>query len=74
MSLIFRGAWIDMSLLRRSRPWNTHAGPFFDGIRIESESNKLCWRLTGREGLKRFIRAEFGAWVGRLMISRYGDN
>jgi hypothetical protein len=39
--------------------------PFFDGIRIESESNKLCWRLTGREGLKRFIRAEFGAWVGR---------
>ncbi len=37
--------------------------PFFDiGIRIESESNKLCWRLTGREGIKPFIRAEFGAW------------
>ena len=37
--------------------------PFFDiGIRIESGSNKLCWRLTGREGIKPFIRAEFGAW------------
>jgi hypothetical protein len=39
--------------------------PFFDiGIRIESESNRLCWRLTGREGMP-FIRAEFGAWFGR---------
>lgn len=37
--------------------------PFFDiGIRIESESNKLCWRLTGREGIKPFIRAEFTNW------------
>jgi len=37
--------------------------PFFDiGIRIESESNKLWWRLSGREGIKPFIRAEFGAW------------
>ena len=37
--------------------------PFFDiGIRLEGESNKLCWRLTGREGIKPFIRAEFGAW------------
>lgn len=37
--------------------------PFFDiNIRLESESNKLCWRLTGREGIKDFIRAEFGRW------------
>jgi hypothetical protein len=37
--------------------------PFFDiGIRIESESKKLYWRLTGREGIKPFIRAEFGKW------------
>jgi hypothetical protein len=37
--------------------------PFFDiSICIESGSNKLCWRLTGREGIKPFIRAEFGAW------------
>jgi hypothetical protein len=40
--------------------------PFFDiAIRIESESNKLHWRLTGQEGIKPFIRAEFGAWFER---------
>jgi hypothetical protein len=39
--------------------------PFFDiDIRIESGNNKLCWRLTGREGIKPFIRAEFGKWFG----------
>lgn len=39
--------------------------PFFDiSIRIESEGNKLCWRLTGQEGIKPFIRAEFAAWFG----------
>ncbi|HEY2360892.1 MAG TPA: hypothetical protein VGK36_07250 [Candidatus Angelobacter sp.] len=39
--------------------------PFFDiSIRIESESNKLFWRLAGREGIKPFIRAEFGKWFG----------
>jgi hypothetical protein len=57
-------------------PWNSdaygaltevtpleHACPFFDiSIRIESESNKLFWRLTGRKGIKPFIRAEFGTW------------
>jgi hypothetical protein len=44
--------------------------PFFDiAIRIESESNKLHWRLTGREGIKPFIRAEFGAWFGIVSIS-----
>jgi hypothetical protein len=37
--------------------------PCFDiGICIESGSNKLCWRLTGREGIKPFIRAEFAKW------------
>jgi len=36
--------------------------PFFNiSIRIESETNKLFWRLTGRDGVKLFIRAEFGA-------------
>jgi hypothetical protein len=40
--------------------------PFFDiSIRIESEQNKLFWRLTGREGIKPFIRAEFGTWFER---------
>jgi hypothetical protein len=37
--------------------------PFFDiGIRVESEGSKLWWRLTGREGIKLFIRAELGTW------------
>jgi len=37
--------------------------PFFDiVIRIESGSNNLYWRLTGQEGIKAFIRAEFGRW------------
>jgi hypothetical protein len=41
--------------------------PFFDiSIRIESGSSKLCWRLSGREGIKGFIRAEFGAWFERI--------
>jgi hypothetical protein len=44
--------------------------PFFNiSIRIESEHNKLCWRLTGREGIKPFIRAEFGKWFQRPLIS-----
>jgi hypothetical protein len=44
--------------------------PFFDiSIRIESESNKLQWRLTGREGIKPFIRAEFGTRFGIVSIS-----
>jgi hypothetical protein len=43
--------------------------PFFDiSIRIESERNKLFWRLTGREGIKLFIRAELGTWFGRIAI------
>lgn len=37
--------------------------PFFDiGIRIESDSNKLCWQLSGKDGIKPFIRVEFEAW------------
>ena len=38
--------------------------PFFD-ISIRIEGNKLFWRLTGREGIKPFIRAEFGKWFER---------
>jgi hypothetical protein len=34
--------------------------PFFDiSIRLEREHGKLWWRLTGRDGVKLFIRAEF---------------
>jgi hypothetical protein len=39
--------------------------PFFDvSIRLEREHGKLWWRLTGREGVKPFIRAEFSPWFG----------
>jgi hypothetical protein len=39
--------------------------PFFDvSIRMERENGKLWWRLTGRDGVKKFIRAEFGPWFG----------
>lgn len=39
--------------------------PFFDvSIRLEREEGKLWWRLTGREGVKPFIRAEFSPWFG----------
>jgi hypothetical protein len=39
--------------------------PFFDvSIRLEREGGKLWWRLTGREGVKPFIRAEFSPWLG----------
>lgn len=39
--------------------------PFFDiSIRLERENGKLWWRLTGRDGVKPFIRAEFGPWFG----------
>ncbi|HEY1526457.1 MAG TPA: hypothetical protein VGH51_09495 [Candidatus Angelobacter sp.] len=39
--------------------------PFFDiSIRLEGEGGKLWWRLTGMEGVKPFIRAEFESWFG----------
>jgi hypothetical protein len=38
--------------------------PFFDiSIRLEREGGKLWWRLTGREGVKQFIHAEFSPWI-----------
>ncbi|MBZ5535578.1 MAG: hypothetical protein LAO31_06450 [Acidobacteriia bacterium] len=40
--------------------------PFFDiSIRLEREGGKLWWRLTGREGVKSFIRPEFSPWFKR---------
>jgi hypothetical protein len=36
--------------------------PFFDfHIDLEETGNLLCLRLTGEEGIKAFIRTEFGA-------------
>jgi hypothetical protein len=40
--------------------------PFFDiSIRLEREGGKLWWGLTGREGVKQFIHAEFSPWIKR---------
>jgi hypothetical protein len=48
--------------------WEWAAGerlccPFFDvGVRFEREGGGLWLRLTGREGVKAFIRADFAPW------------
>src|ERR1700690_53477 len=40
--------------------------PFFDiSIRLEREGGKLWGRLTGRDGVKQFIHAEFSPWIKR---------
>jgi len=50
-------------------PMEVACCPFFDvSIRLEREQGKLWWRLTGREGVKPFIRAEFTAWFGDRAI------
>jgi hypothetical protein len=37
--------------------------PFFDiDIHVEREGGKLWLRLTGRDGVKQFIRADFANW------------
>jgi hypothetical protein len=37
--------------------------PFFDiDVHVEREGGSLWLRLTGREGVKQFIRADFAAW------------
>ena len=38
--------------------------PFFDiDLRLEREGGALWLRLTGREGAKQFIKADFGRWL-----------
>jgi hypothetical protein len=40
--------------------------PFFDfHIDLEETGNLLCLRLTGEEGIKAFIRTEFGAEMSK---------
>jgi len=37
--------------------------PFFDiDVHVEREHGHLWLRLTGREGVKQFIRSDFAAW------------
>src|SRR5262245_13398501 len=41
-------------------PFERACCPFFEfNIRLEREGGPLYWRLTGREGVKDFIREEF---------------
>ena len=48
---------VELTLLERA------CCPFFDiSIRLEREHGQLWWSLTGREGVKPFIRAEFAGW------------
>jgi hypothetical protein len=45
--------------------------PFFDfHIDLEREGKLVCLRLTGEEGIKAFMRAEFKIETARLMMSR----
>jgi len=38
--------------------------PFFDiDLHVEREGGSLWLRLTGREGVKEFIRADFARWI-----------
>jgi hypothetical protein len=47
-------------------PFERACCPFFDiSIRLEREGGKIWWGLTGREGVKQFIRAEFSPWIKR---------
>jgi hypothetical protein len=40
--------------------------PFFDiDLHLEQEGGPLWLRLTGREGVKQFIRADAGRWIGK---------
>ncbi|HMG36059.1 MAG TPA: hypothetical protein VKM94_19140 [Blastocatellia bacterium] len=52
--------------LAQFTPMEHSCCPFFDiAIRLEREGGKLWWRLTGEEGVKEFIRAEFSPWFKR---------
>jgi len=38
--------------------------PFFEvSVRPDRETGTLWWRLTGRDGVKQFIHAEFSSWI-----------
>jgi hypothetical protein len=48
--------------LSQMTPMESACCPFFTiAIRLEPGS-RLFWQLTGSEGAKEFIRAEFGSW------------
>jgi len=43
-----------------------HCCPFFDiDLHLEREGGPLWLSLTGREGVKQFLRADAAAWIGK---------
>jgi hypothetical protein len=57
------------STLAEITPLEHACCPFFDiSLRIESESNKLCWRLTGREGIKPLFGRSLGHGLRDLKL------
>ena len=57
----YRGGKITVAELAQWTTMESKCCPFFDfHIDLEEEGKLVCLRLTGREGVKPFIRAEFG--------------
>ena len=53
-------------LLAEFAAWEPRCCPFFEiVIRQEREHGPLWFRLTGRKGVKAFIREEFSPWFNR---------
>jgi len=58
--LQFRGGRVTLRELAEWATAESKCCPFFDfHIDLEEEGKLVCLRLTGREGIKKFIRAEF---------------
>jgi len=57
----YRGGKITVAELAEWTTMESKCCPFFDfHIDLEEEGKLVCLRLTGREGVKQFIRLEFG--------------
>lgn len=56
----YRGGSVTVAELAEWAMTESKCCPFFDfHIDLEEEGQLVCLRLTGREGIKKFIRAEF---------------
>jgi len=57
----YRGGKITVAELAEWTTMESKCCPFFDfHIDLEEEGKLVCLRLTGREGVKQFVRLEFG--------------
>jgi len=56
----YRGGKVTVAELAEWAATESKCCPFFDfHVDLEEEGKLVCLRLTGREGIKKFIRAEF---------------